>query len=235
MYFSATKETGGQRGHQEVTRAIPRLQTRGGAPGPEDAQVVQDVGHDRGPQPIVEGQVEHEQADIPRIDHAEQALVLVAVLEPDVRGHDGGSEEPPVGAAELVIEQAEACPVGERDQGGGVEPLHETERDDVEDLEGDHRAEQHQPPVHDLLEEPGVQADPRPLGEDVARLVLARYSPGSQDEAAQDGESDSPGEDEPRGVKAGGHAAVRAPDAHEADRGMDPRLEEGVRHAHDEQ
>jgi hypothetical protein len=178
MYFSATKEACSYQRLHEVAHSIPRLQACSSAPGPEDAQVVQDVSHNRGPQPIVESQIEHKQADVPRVDHAEQPLVLMAVLEPDVRRHDGGGEQPPVGAAELVIEQAEACPVGERDQSGGIEPLHEADRDNVQDLEDDHHTEQHQPSVYDLLEEPGVQAEPRPLGEDAARLVLARNPSG---------------------------------------------------------
>lgn len=216
-------------------RPVARLHGGRETPGPEDAEVVQDVNHDSGPQPEGERQVEQDEADVPRVDHAEQPLVFMPLPESDVRGHDGGREQPAVLSPQLGVEQAEARPVREGDPDADVEPLDEAEGDDVEELEAHHRTEQHQPPVDDLLANASQNAEPRPLHEDEAGLVRPRLPLDGEFDAAEQREPHAPGEDHPRRLDDVGERPLHRPHPEEAQRSVDPVVEEDVEDADDDE
>lgn len=80
----------------------------------EDDRVVNEVGHDRGDDPVVEHQVEHHHADEPRVEVPDGSEVRMTVAERGGCVQDCSGHHPVVGLRELGLDDAERCPVGKR-------------------------------------------------------------------------------------------------------------------------
>lgn len=168
----------------------------------EDDDIVEDVDDDGDDEPELEHDPEQEHADVPRVDDADGALVLVAVAEHGVGGEQGCTDEPGCGG-EQAGHEPEGCPVGDRHHHDGVEPEQQAapappESAPVQEGDDPEHRDEREVAEYQLFEHPRLHGD--------AHVVLVHQAcdqhvgaAALDDQADQQGHAQAPGEQWPNG------------------------------------
>jgi hypothetical protein len=143
--------------------------------------------------------------------------MLVPVAECDTCRDDRSAEDPDTVPKQLRREGVQRCPVGQRYQRGDVEPSQyvpagKATEDPVDETQHHHRVQEDQGAVENLLEHTGVQRQPKTS---CHLLALALQADWSHQQARDEGDHESPHEDEPHLAQAAEREAV-SPECMEA-------------------